>query len=709
MTSTTKLTDSKRVNKTHAFIDSHKGEFPVWKSDDPFLKPLFRTRKAIRNRDKQFREGPLEVELGVQSNDYDFLVFKDRLSRDATKLLPENVDPDTGRAFGNGVIGNWFNMRHVSGYPARPATFPLVDNSYLREKNDLVNDFVSDRHRRLFRAIVKAFFTDLEPQAVPLRVGASSMCPFYTTDLLERMSLIEYGWDSWDAISASLQKTSPLLGGMTGSEAREMRFNLFRDHSVGGVYHTVYRMQPSDSVNLVNGSWEFKKRPVADILYALTGGRRGTFEPSDKQIAGAFDAPDGFARMRLRTAMGGPLGTNGLLFPIAHAVRKKIYTRYAYTYHHTTRDSSQNDLRKWDDLIAADVSNHDWFWPTFYIDEICSVLLDLGYEPGWVELYRMKTFMPNYVTDVGPDEGNVLMGDWLDPNSRGGLPSGNAFTDIEGTLGMTFVYMLIQLEHTADHLLFHLDDDAMTDLLVDEYLKGNLYIKLKDKSDDALLGWSEHPGIKQRVSTLRDLMRGVDKGELSPASVSPYMKVTYEHGGAFLGSVLLFDRFFDHKKLTLIGNISSFVRNRFSPEYGIQSGVKDRSRAKRPYWGLGWLSKMEAYGSCPAYSEILELIEFHWGRVYGESYIRRMDDLADVQIREAARAARAVQAAIGGGFSDLSAIDLEVLADPSKAHYKFTDEDISPAVFASLFKGLPLEASERFFNKIYPGGKNASY
>ena len=102
--------------------------------------------------------------------------------------------------------------------------------------------------------------------------------------------------------------------------------------------------------------------------------------------------------------------------------------------------------------------------------------------------------------------------------------------------------------------------------------------------------------------------------------VCPYMTVSYEHGGAFLGNQLLYPENKDASEITLIGDVGSLVRNMFSPEYSVMSQVPDRPKTKRPFPGLAWGTIPEAYGSAPAYGEVMETIEECWFDVYGESY-----------------------------------------------------------------------------------------
>nr|QYF49844.1 MAG: putative RNA-dependent RNA polymerase [Guangxi cysto-like virus 13] len=657
-------------------------EVPVFRPGDRLCDLLFSGARASRAQNKKYREGPIEVRRGIFSTDLQFLRFKDELSRELTNRFPRTVD-GLGRVSGNGVRSNWYGVRHVNGFPMTPATYPLVDNTHLREKSGLANDFVEPWHREVFDALIELFFEDLEPVAVRSRNGSSSMMPFFTTDTKEKLALMDHSITNAESACALLVQGDPETA--------------WRNFFVGGAYQTVYRRQSSDAVNLENGVWKSKDRPVADLEYALTGGRGGTFLPADKtadniEVDGTtIRVPDGFFRERNRTAKGGPLGTNSILMVVAQACRKKLYSDFGYTLHHTTRSAMATDLREFEFTIAADVSNHDWFWGTFMLERAAKVLRDMGYAEWFCDLYLKKGMMADYVTDVSPTEGNILLGDWRKMDHKSGLHSGNAFTDIEGTYGMCFVYFLIQVEHTMPELIPLLQTKTSAKQVLRKYLRGELGIRLKDKSDDALLGWAD----RNLVPAARALQDKMARGE----QVSPYMLVTFEDGFAFLGNLLLYPEHGDDTGhgITLTGNIVSMVINEFSPEYGVQSTIRDRSRVKRPFPGLAWGSMFEAYGTAPIYQEVRDLIEHLWFKHYGESYnvLRQKEYESDLQaLRIFSRRFDSV------GIPDLSEIDKAVLASPDKLQYMYTEEDVNPEVVKMLFKGIPLERVEPVFRKI---------
>lgn len=653
------------------------GDTPFFKPGDPVCDALFSGQKALRNRDKQYTEGPIEFLPGHFSNDWPFLKFKEELSLKLTKAFPETVD-DFGRVSGNGVRSNFFGVRHVNGFPMRPSSFPLTDNRYLREKAGLSNSFVEPWHKVALQAIVELFFADLQPVALKLRKGSSSMMPYYETKMEPRKEIARH----------SLRNAAK-AGDLFGKGDFETPWRQFQ---IGGAYHTVYRRQSSDAITKHGNDYHAKPRPVADFDYAISGGRRGTFLPASKELGDVdFRVPPGFFRERNRTAAGGPFGLNAALMPLAQSCRLHIYQEYAYTFHHTTRESMQQSLRDWAFSIAVDVSSHDMYWPTFILDTVADSMGNVGISDWWRQLYLAKSRLPLYVTDVDVGKGNVLFGDWRKPNLHSGLPSGNALTDIEGTIVMTWVYLMVQVEHTFPSGVNQLKELSSAKVFIDRYLKGTLPIKLKDKSDDGLLGWSD-PTLVVQARKLLDRMKAKE-------SISPYMSISYEHGGAFLGNILLYPETKEFKGVVLIGNVNSLVINQFSPEYGVSSSVKDRSRTKRPFPGLAWETYSQAYGSSPVYGGVMEIVEECWFNHYHESYRGYRDAL--LLSDKAALEKYIKEQGLKMDSVNLSPVDHEVLADPSKLQYKYVPEDVSPAVLEMLFQGLGLEETEPYFRSIY--------
>lgn len=633
-------------------------------------------------QNKQYKEGPIEFLPTYWSHDPTILEIKKRVAQDCTRLLPASVD-DLGRVTGNGIRSNFYGLQHVNGFPMRPATFPVTDNRPLRESKGLSNSFVEPWHQDVLRTIVKLMCTGLTPTALRLRVGSSAMLPFLETKMEPKKEIARNALSTAQESAAYMQKGDYITPWVK--------------NQCGGAFQTVYRRQSSDAITYEKGVWTAKDRPVADLAYAISGGKEGTYLPASKSFGDEvnFKVPDGFFRERNRTAHGGPLGINAQLMPIAQAIRNNIYEKYGYTYHVTTRQALQDDIRSdWKFIINADVASHDTFWPTFTVDTICEGMSDAGIQDWWLTLYKTSKKLPMYVTDVDDGVGNILLGDWRKPDLHPGLTSGVATTDLDGSIVMTWVYFLIQVTHTYPDFIPLLKEKASRERIIDSYLRGKLPFRLKDKSDDAAMGWTDPVAVSRAVA-LQDKMK---KGE----QISPYMVVTYEHGGAYLGSIFLYPESKLTSGIVLIGNALSLVINQLSPEYGVQSGVADRSRTKRPYPGLAWDTLAQAYGSAPAYGVVMESLERAWYDVRHESYRGlRERMLEEDRLRLAADIRR--QSANKLTYDDFTALDKEVLARPDLIQHRVSPNDVSPGLLEMLFQGLGVDEVEPYFKKAYHG------
>nr|QYF49800.1 MAG: putative RNA-dependent RNA polymerase [Yunnan sediment cysto-like virus 2] len=650
------------------------------------VQALAKTRAAQRAMSYPFKEGPTEVMKGKFSNDRDFLQIKGKLSSTLTEMFPASVDDETGTVYGNGVKTNFMGMRAVNGFRMIPGTWPITDNHGLRADDGLSNEFKEKWHENIVRAMIKLMIDGMEPCHYSIAEGKSSCFPLMTKDSAERYSL------SAQAIKDYRAAGNLILKGQD-KEAYEL-------YSIGGAYIVVYRAQSSDAVLVLsNKTLQSKDRKVAEFIYAMTGGKRGKIVVADK----SFDSnPDmkalcgnEFFRERLRTAFGCPGSVSAVLGPIAQSMRKNLFKKFPLTFHHKTRAKTQEDLRTLQHIIMCDVTQHDQYWWQKIGDIWSEEFVNAGFDPAWVAIFSQSLRLPVYVTSVGPDQGSILLGDWANPNLSIGLPSGNPFTDLLGTGLMAPIYAIVQIEHTMPHLAKQLEDPVFATRWFDSYLRWREPICQKSKSDDCALGWKELTQVNS-AKKLHRLMKTAEGNDR--AKISPYMLITYEHGGAYLGNILLFPRSGDPKGVRLIGNINSMLNNAFSPEYGVQSGVRDRSKRARPFAGLAWGTIREHYGTVPVFGEVSEQIEKIWYDVYGESYTlyrecwMKEDQLALEQyVKE-----RSI-----GDISSLTTIEREVLADRDKLSYKYTNDDVRPEVLSILFKGIRLEDGIfDYFNQV---------
>lgn len=657
---------------------------------DQLIAPLFRSRKAELAATRGWQEGGVHLFGGVLSDDPQQLKFVDLLTRTLDKQIPVNVD-DYGRVFGTGIRASWFGARHVAGYPAKRGTWPLYDNSLKRKAQGLSDRAIEPWHRNLYAAWIRLAFSGIVPEPMRIRKGASSCSPAFESSPEGRIEIAERAF-------LDAEKAGRLCLEGKYEEA-------FLKYSIGGAYYVVYRRQSSDKItwDTETQSWSAKDRWVADLTYALSGGAKGNQVISSKEFGGPDDpsVPAGFFRQRLRTATGVSGSIGAALTPIAQSVRTRIYDRWAFTYHHTTRLQKQGKIKQFDFTIPADVSDHDINWPLWIVDDIAvPTLLKMGYADWWVELFRMSFRLPVYASCPAEGEGQTLIGDWRNPDGNLGLCSGNPFTDLLGSWNMTVVYAMIQIEHTAKHYIKALSTEEGAMAWLDSYMKGELEIAVMDKSDDALLLWGKNSNL-HLAQTLMQAMK-------DEKPVNSYMSVSYEHGGAFLGDVLLYGASKSLHDVILIGNGNSLIVNTFAPEYGAAldrsnstAGYEDRQRSKRPYPGIAWESVIQVYGSIPCFQEIMDITEFSWRKTHGGSY-RALRQQLLLEDQGLLRADMARLKLPGVDTSSLTAIQIEVLAATDRLEWRYSPEDVGSSIAGLISSTVALEKVEPYFYSIVP-------
>lgn len=643
---------------------------PYFTRGDKVCDILFHGDDANRAADRTRVDRPIEVFEGKLSTDYEFLTLKDRVSMAASKepALAESVD-EFGRCHSTGVRSNFYGIRHVNGYPMEHGTWPLASNLLKRDQAGLSNKWLEPWHKYVFHALTQLFFEDISAVPMTIRKGSSTVIPFFTRKPADR--------NAYAVLALNTAQAAGEL--MLQGNFKEA----YLAHQFGGAYYVVYRSQSSDKVSFVKGEWTAKPRQVADFNYAISGGERGQMFTSSKSLEHAgFRVPQGFFRERLRTAMGGPFQLNAALMPIMQAARANIYDRFAFSFHHTTRKQKEEKVHGWDLAIAADVSDHDTFWPAhLYLPVIMDELRNMGFAEWWVALLDASFKLPIYVGAPAVGEGQTLIGDWRDPQMNVGMPSGHSGTDLFGTLGMSGQYFITQVTETAPELIAQFKDVQSVKRVLVEYLQGKLAFAQMSKTDDAFLLWKKSPSMAKAI-TLRERLKAEE-------AVNPYIKLSYEHGGAFLGDILLYDVTRELKRSIFIGNILSDAINTLSPEYGVQSQTKDRSKTKRPYPGIAWGSHREVYGSAPGYEALGDIMERNWRDVYHESYVAFREELYRKDVALLARDMASVDKY--NGLDHLSTADKEVLVSPDKLHYKYDPASIDPEVRALTLYQLPVE------------------
>lgn len=628
------------------------------------------------------------------------------LGTNLTKELPAQVD-ELGRVFGDGVRADFHGLWHLTGFPQERATFPIFDNSKLREEKGLSNTWKNKFDERLFRSIVRAFFKDLPDVKVKIKDRTSTSFPWFTSDVVEKK-----------------RKFAEMMGHVPQISKLFLAGDLvtaYKNYGVAGPSITIFRDQPTDKVSVKEGRREAKLRSVADMEYAVSGGIKGQMIASSKQPSvwgQRFEQlDDKFFCMRRRVAYAQSSGYSFLLLPVAQSARVAAYDTYGFTLHHTTAEQKRAKFADWEMNIAADVADHDLLWPIkLYIPALMDELKKLGYEAWWIEMFRCSLQTAIYVPGVAVGEGGILIGDWRAPNNFSGLVSGNPFTDILGSCGMIFCYALIQLTHTQPDVLDALtqSDDKFLDEWRDRYMQGKEDIGAPSKSDDAFLLFRGDRSIVESSKTLMSMMK-------EEKQVSPYMLITLEHGGAMLGDIYLYD---DTKRMSsarFIGNATSLPGKMWEPEYACKltesiKGMYEPNRLNmraRAYPGMAVPSRIEKYGSMPSYEKLTDLLEYSFNKflapTIGLKFHPYFDKMAEDHkkwmqndLMERIKIMRERGLMVDGGNTNYTLAEMEYVNEPDLVSWKFKTSEIREELLALNFGELDENLTLNFLDSVAP-------
>lgn len=681
-------------------------------ADAPHLQKLFKPG-LIGRAVKHYPRGAIDPIPHLLSIQREQLNNLEELAQTLNKAFPRSVD-DMGRVFGNGVRSDFNGLLHLAGMPQERATTPSLDNKNLRAERGLVNEWSSKFDRDLFKAVVVNFFKELPDVKVRIKDRTSSGFGDFSTDLVEKLATFHHYMDNLDHIIK-----------LINANDIETAYKLYE---LMGPSFTVFRDQPGDKVSIdEKGIRSAKLRRVATPEYAISGGASGSMVDSSKDPAvwGLNELSGRFFTLRRRVAYAQSKGYSFLLLPWAQSIRKSVYERYEFTMHHTTDDQKREKIAPWDFAIPVDVSDHDLLWPVdLYVPVIEEALNELGYESWAIKLFVNALRTAIYVPSIADGEGGFMVGDWRDPQNSTGLVSGNPFTDIAGSVGMIFCYLLTQLKHTLPQVKARLETRSFDELLswVDGYLKGNQIISAPSKSDDAYLLWKQDLTSVQLANKLMIKMKEIE-AKTSKEMICDYMIISYEDGGAFLGSVAIYPASKDMSKLIFTGNANSLPVRLYQPEYAckmspeLSPSLYEADRLKmmnRAYPMLAHYSRQEKYGSMPAYVEMMDIIKFCWRKhlqnfmgmsydSYMEKYAREHTDLMKRDL------VRRLQLGVARGIVDprvmagqLTSIEMEYVNEPSIVTWKYRDTDVDETLQDMHFGSIAPEISINYLNRLNP-------
>lgn len=575
----------------------------------------------------------------ILADNYDLLKMKERIIDRANADAPSTIDAD-GFAGPNAIVENFNRLRTVSGAIMSPVSIVPVDNQKLTENLNLISSFKNDRHHRIWTSLHTLMFGKIDSANASIRKLASTGFPHCTNDLTIKKQLLFSFAENFSEISSLLEK---------GELER-----LFFDKQLFFASASGLRLQP-DKVDFKDGVYSSKDRLVNDLAYAESGGETGSRFPADKTVYRNGTRIDGHFAMRARTVWGAPFAQNYYVSLYMTLFRAHYLETYDFTWKHRTAAEIQSKLMNYSNVIGVDVAQFDQSVSAFILDFFCDSFVG-KLDDKVINLMKTLISMPYFQADpnVGSKKAEpIFMGDPFNLSTfkmRVGLPSGISPNPDIGKFACTATYLCLFDDH------FH----NVLEVGVDTILRGkHPEYALLNAGDDCVL-MTNNIGFRVFFNDW------VNRKE------PYYLRVEPEVGISFLGNVISKTA---EGKIQVTPNINSFIVNWLVPENGIDS------RSRRDFHFDGWDDRKSHFSKAPMYDVLFGIWEEEHHHFFKESLNLR-EDYCRMHSKQPT-------------LLNLTDIDREVMANPDKLNYKFSNSDISQSVLDTLVSSIP-------FSVFYP-------
>lgn len=403
-----------------------------------------------------------------------------------------------------------------------------------------------------------------------------------------------------------------------------------------------------------------KVRMANDWEFAISGGLRGKRAPTDKRVEIDGTFWEDFSALRVRVIDAGPWAINCDLQIVATAHMRALFHDYPKTFHVNTPDQ-MTEIFNGKHIFCSDVSEYD---QSMSKDAIAVAFEQMRewYPEGVVRAAERLYEAPYFAK---PLELGGKRSDWIfnpmdwSKRMQSGNRSGHAMTSL-----MAKVNKVIETLFILD--IMH----GVNDRNIDMWLRGQMSMGLVNNGDDEVV-WAVAKRDIQRFKTLR-----------SDLSLGHY-KVEPEPGMGFSGNLLVL---VDPINLTYMPTtrLQTPIEKCYVPERSI-GGVL------RPYWPVGWLDRIDSLHQTDAGRELWSIHNHYYDKHLKPQYGSH-SSLIERGLR-----------ALPIQNHDLTAIDREVLVDPDKLHYKYTDDQVSKEVRSIITSNIPADYCAGFLRRYYRG------
>lgn len=563
------------------------------------------------------KRAPMEVFPKMFSWDEKFLLGLRELTRQLNDHPGLQPKLDDNLMVGeNGIHTTFDRCRTVAGYSMSPLSWIPVDNSELCKTLEIPDDFRNDRHRQIFDEMFTLVFSNWKPSSI--KVPKLSTLGFPMMWNYDASYKREAALFLFDNIEIVLQLVDA-----------DNYAALASDYGMVWCFNTNRRGQVDNPG---------KVRKVFDLLYALSGGQKGKVIEADKRVR----LPDGsewpdFSATRERVVQGASWMLNCIIQVVSSGHMYAMFDMFPRTFHHTDPNDIAREAALAGDATFSDVADYDRSMRTFLLERMFDRMRDY-WDDRVVKIAELLYFAGYYSRPVSADKTagreHGFVGDPMRPDLRpvkAGNRSGHAMTSLVAKMMKVFDSLCVI-------------DDLTKDVVgnVSRYLRHEMGVKLVNNGDD-----EGAIGSKAMIASYRSIRYDGKHG---------YFSISPEEGQAFSGSLIIW-----RGEGTALPRLHTTFEKMYCPERSI-------GKKFRPRWPIGFLTRLEAFQNHPS-GHIAEEIHRKIWKDYWEPYYGSLSE-----ILVAAMERLDVQ------FDGLTAIEKEVLDDPEKLYYKYSDSDVSEAV-----------------------------
>lgn len=582
---------------------------------------------------------PTEVLPGVFSFDDRFLQFIRQLSKQLNEHPALKPELDENMMVGpNGIHTTFDRLRTVAGFASNPLSWVPIHNDILCDELGIPSDFRTQRHRDIFDEFFDLIFSEWKPTALKV--------PKHSTLGIPMMHVYDAGYKR--ECSTFLYEHIDDILSLVGKRDFE---RLASEYGIVFCYNLNRRGQVDEPG---------KVRESNTKEYALSGGKKGQRIHADKKVV----FPDGrvyddFSATRERVVQGASWMLNCILQVVSSGHMYAMFDSYANTFHHRDPNDIAKEAAKAGDATFSDVSNYDASMREFLLRRMFERARRV-WPDELIDMAEILYFAPYFTRPLdlnndGPKRG-TFVGNPYDPINKGvsaGNRSGHAWTSFVAKTMKVFDSLCVI-------------DDIFGDVLgnVKLYLQGKGVISLKNNGDD-----EGAIGSTVAISAYRKVRYDGQHG---------YFKIEPEKGQGFSGSLMSWAG-----EGAAIPRLHTPFEKFYCPERSI-GGIF------RPRWPIGFMTRLEAFEKHPSGHYAAEIHRQLWHDMmaphfgsFGEILIGAMESLDVV-------------------YDGLTSIDKEVLDDPEKLYYKYTDADVSPEVLDRVVMRIQPEEFQWAFS-MYKG------